>query len=212
MFFVTDFETSSLTPWDEGEPRPLTVGIVPVTLAGDILTEETFYARFPIYNFPDWHMPGNLTDTERFWLGVKNEDEAGEEVFNEAWLRELETQEDYYDVMERLTEYIDAFGTPGENFIVANPGHFDFMWMQWVYAFTGLKSPFHYRVLCLRSMKYGLDYGNDPTFGSARGKQSAHPHHALYDAIAEAEDLVDLMVQSRGMWGSYHEAKFGANH
>ena len=59
---------------------------------------------------------------------------------------------------------------------------------------TGVPDPFHYRSLCLRSMKFGMrprsEWGND-----REDHKPAIPHHALWDARAQALDLVQMLAE-----------------
>jgi hypothetical protein len=197
MFFVIDFETSSLNPWDG---FPLTLGIVPVNKYGDIIAESAhLYVEFPVIHEPDWHLPANLTETEQWWLTLKNSDVESENIaFESAWYRDEEV--DYLDVIERMTEFFE-FIEPDKmkRFLCANPVSFDKMWMDYIYSNYMKTPPYHYRSLCLRSMRFGLEYGEKQEFGSTReyDAEPLIPHHALHDARAEAADLRMLMNWSR---------------
>lgn len=197
MFFVIDFETSALYPWDG---FPLTLGIVPVNQYGDIHPEENhLYVEFPIEREPDWHMPANLTETEQWWLTLKDSEEESENIaFESAWYRDEDCYWNY--CMEEIIEYFDKIEPDkSQRFLVANPISFDKMWMDYQFSNYDVVTPYHYRSLCLRSMRYGLGYGEDPTFGSVRDDHSPLiPHHALHDARAEAHNLKHLMEWSKG--------------
>lgn len=74
---------------------------------------------------------------------------------------------------------------------VANPCTFDHSWVQRWLTEAGIDMPFHYRTLCLRSADWGRNPGS---YGESRtGHASLVPHHALYDAQAQALDLLDLL-------------------
>lgn len=85
-------------------------------------------------------------------------------------------------------------------FFVANPVSFDSAWINLLFTTWGIESPFHYRTLCLRSMLFGITGGN---FGGSREATAnyptlaptsiAKPHHALYDAEAQGQDLINMM-------------------
>ena len=76
---------------------------------------------------------------------------------------------------------------------VANPASFDKMWCDYLFAVTKHDpAPYHYRSLCLRSMKFGL--APETTYGSDRTThKSTVEHHAYYDALAQAKDLIDML-------------------
>lgn len=190
MFFVIDFETSALEPWDG---KPLTLGIVPVTEDREILESQSVYFEFPLYTQPNWDNPDTLTSTEKFWLDQR---ETNREAWEAAWLRD---QNDplltISSVMLDVAKYFLAFDEP--RFIAANPVAFDKKWLDYCFYKAGIVAPYHYRCLCLRSMRYGVEYPINHEYGSAKGVQEPKiEHHALYDAIAEAHDLVHIMELS----------------
>jgi len=196
MFFVIDFETNALDPW-QGEP--LTLGIVPVTHYGEILQESTFYTEFDTtFITPDWAFPANLTDTQAWWNEKRQNDDP---AFAAAWLRytDAEIKRDSV-ILDELDEYVGMIEPDKDKrFMCANPMLFDGMWMNYIYSMQDRSHPFHYRNLCLRSMRYGLEYGGNPEFGNARDEHQLNgyiPHHALWDARMEAIDLVTLMRRS----------------
>jgi hypothetical protein len=197
MFFVIDFETSSLLPW---EGQPLTVGIVPVNQYGEILEESNhLYVEFPVTE-PDWHLPANLTETERWWLNLKNSDVEGDNIaFESAWYRESDFNKSFEACVLEITDYfMEIEPDYNQRFICANPVAFDKMWLDNIYSMRIEVPPYHYRSLCLRSMRYGLEYGQNPVFGSSReDHEPLIPHHALHDARAEAYDLKFLMSWSK---------------
>ena len=197
MFFVIDFETSDLMPWIGS---PLTLGIVPVNEAGEILDQD-LYVQFPTWHLmPDWDMSANLSDTESWWNQKRLSDEPIEiRAWEAAWLRDSEDEDSSGQAIAKITDFLQVI-EPDKNkrFLCANPIAFDKMWMDYIYTtMTDSPVPYHYRNLCLRSMQYGLDYGTNPEFGNARDHESGLPHHALYDARAEAIDLAGHMNRGR---------------
>jgi len=196
MFFVIDFETSALDPW---RGQPLTLGIVPVTQYGEILPKESqLYVEWNVEAItPDWAFPANLTDTESWWNEKRQVDDP---AFAAAWLRELPTY-DADTILDTIEEYVESIeGDKTQRFLCANPMRFDGMWMAYIFSIQNRDEPFHYRNLCLRSMRYGIEYGGNPEFGNARDEHELNgyiPHHALWDARMEALDLVYLMEQSK---------------
>jgi hypothetical protein len=189
MFFVIDFETSALDPWNG---QPLTLGIVPVTMFGEILPID-FYCEWDVEDMPQWEFPANLTDTESWWNEKRKVDDP---AFAAAWLRANPVYSNQ-QILDDIDEFVHAT-EPDKNqrFMCANPAAFDVMWMNYIYSLEGRLHPFHYRNLCLRSMRFGIEYGGNPEFGNARDEHELDgyiPHHALWDAKMEAIDLVKLM-------------------
>lgn len=206
MFFVVDFETSALDPWDG---FPLTVGIVAVnedgnlygdTIEKDVVNNERvisgeFYARFPIGIRPNFHRPDLLTETEKWWHNQASENPL---AFDEAWgerMYHIPTGE----ILHNLKDWFDDIEPDiSQRYLCANPSHFDIRWLDYLYR--GWEKPYHYRGLCLRSMRYGIEYGGNNVFGSTRteNKVDEHhnfiKHHAMWDARSEAQDLSNLMT------------------
>jgi len=189
MFFVVDVETSGLNPWNG---QLLTVGICPVTEEAEVLYEETLYIELMHSKLDPREAKKkgySVSDTYEFWLG--QEDSVIDAAFNgtDKITKGLAcTQIQLY--MEALApEY-------SQRFLAANPVKFDAMWLEYLFASCERDNPYHYRGLCLRSMRFGLD--DDPTFGSVKGDhESKIPHHALHDAIAEANDLSKMITKKR---------------
>lgn len=182
MFFSVDVETSGLNPW-EGEL--LTVGCIPVTEDGIIL-DEPFYARLEysfLYNLVD-----PSTDTLKWW----SEQEVS--VIEEAFHGIRESME---NAASRFVTYMKRLEPEWSNRIfVANPVSFDKMWCDYWFSQTAFDVPYHYRSLCLRSMKYGLVANT--TYGSDRSTHSSEiPHHALSDARAQALDLQTMLEMKK---------------
>lgn len=200
MFFVIDFETSAIDPW-RGEA--LSLGIVPVTHYGEILGEDhQFYTNAwdIIAITPDWAFPANLTQTEAWWNEKRlSDDERDNIAFAEAWTRPGGVLNDL-QILDDIGTYLqDIEPDRMQRFICANPAAFDKMWMDYIFSMYDIEFPFHYRNLCLRSMRYGIEYPNNPEFGNSRDEHELDgyiPHHALWDARMEALDLVSLMAKS----------------
>jgi hypothetical protein len=192
MYFVTDVETSGLTPWN-GEL--LTIGIQPVTEQGDVLVGENLYIRLShLARDPRLIPEVNQTDTNKFWLD--QEAEIIEEAF--GFRQERTAPLTACFIIKEWMEQIEPEWN--QRFIVANPIAFDKMWMEYLYASREVPVPFHYRCLCLRSMRFGLEATQ--VFGSAHGNhESEKPHHGLYDAIGEAWDLADMINEKVKIYG-----------
>lgn len=184
MFFVVDVETSDTEPW-KGEL--LSVGIVGVTEDGEI--DDGLYLRLKHSAFLPAH---NRTSTQEFWAWQA---EDNPEAYYEAFL-----EPDRVSIKEGMLNILDYVTglEPDENkrFVAANPVAFDKMWLQWAFHQVGVTFPFHYRCLCLRSMRFGLE--DDSTFGSRKGTQKPKvEHHAYNDAIAEAFDLQEMINKKK---------------
>lgn len=193
MFFVVDVETSGLTPWT-GEL--LTVGIVPVMETGEIIDEDYLYIRLVhLAKNPIMITEAELTDTHKFWL------DQDVEVRNEAF--EQYPRHSFWDAREIISNYVKRMEPDAsKRFIAANPVAFDKMWLEYLWSTDYESWPFHYRCLCLRSMRYGLEV-DSVEYGSAKGNhESEVPHHGLHDAIAEAKDLQDMIYAKRSISAS----------
>lgn len=191
MFFVVDVETSGLTPWTG---QLLSVAIVPVTQEGEVLLDSVFYERLMHTVRDPREIPEDvLTDTNRFWL------DQPDDVISEAFSKYPRVHPiDCRTYIKRWVEEIEP--DKSQRFIAANPSAFDKMWLESLYGQEyDSMWPFHYRSLCLRSFRFGLEL-SETVFGSRKGAQeSAIPHHAREDAIAEALDLSYLIELKRSM-------------
>lgn len=170
MFFVVDVETTSTNPMT-GE----LISIGACATDGHKIDSQ-FYMRI---KFEKWD-----ENTREWWLREPC-DEAKQEVFDVG----LERAEPY-EALAAFNHWLFAYNAP--RFFVANPVSFDKPWVDNWFTQHGLDSPFHYRSLCLRSMKFGLR--RDSTFDSERDNHTPEiPHHALYDAIAQTYDLHSML-------------------
>ncbi len=186
MFFVVDVETSGLTPWS-GEL--LTIGIQAVTETGEIVGTP-FYRKIKNNALKPRGlraMGKELTSTQEFWADQPD-------YVYEAAYGENHYAFSHQQVIKDIADYVAAIEPDKQQrFIAANPVAFDKMWLESMYG-TDYDEfwPFHYRCLCLRSMRYGLE--PELTFGSRSGSHSSEfPHHAMFDAVSEAHDLVELI-------------------
>lgn len=197
MFFSVDVETSNLTPWSpDGEL--LTVGAVAVRYdprfgADSTVIEGEFYVRIDQEGTLDsWWYEDELfaedapSDTAKWWS------EQNTAAQDEAW-RDLGLVRHAPDLAARmLREFVVHHAYNVDATFVANPVSFDKMWVDALFAETGIASPFHYRSLCLRSMRFGLDPRSE--YGSVRETHDpVIPHHALHDARAQALDLIEML-------------------
>ena len=215
MFFVVDFETSGRTPWDKWS-IPLSVGIVPVNESGDIVQLEGygemyfqkvpggnaqddtwfFYERFKHNEVPrpDLVPESDLTGTYRWWLDIRDQYPG---AYMDAWYDSV-TRLAKLDLCHRMIEYLNRVEPNLElRFLAANPGSFDKMWMEYIFASEGLSVPFSHRTLCMRSMRFGLD-SDTQEFGRTKGAHtSVLPHHALHDAMGESLELQSYINQKK---------------
>lgn len=195
-FFSVDVEASSLTP---GTGRLLTVGVQPVTWFADDGDTEwgvPFYVRINRSQYLDassyWDV-GNPT----FDWWIEQSVEARAEAYEDRGL----VRHDALTAARMLTEFVvKTEPEPEQRVFVANPVAFDKMWITALYdEHAHLEGgqpldPFHYRSLCLRSMKFGLR-PNSPWGSDRESHEPVLPHHALSDAQAQARDLIDMLTE-----------------
>lgn len=171
ILISVDVETNGLD-WFKHEL--LSIGAVAV-IDGKV-TEHTFYERLA-YN------PDNFDPETILWWGEQNK-VAYDQAFTGVRMPKIQ-------VAEQFANWVHKFGDEGEpKFFVANPAVFDWGWICRLFSDTGIPNPFHYRVMCLRSVQFGIagEWGQ-----SREGREPAIPHHALEDARAQAYDLQDLL-------------------
>jgi len=206
VFFSVDVETTSTDP---NTGHLLTVGIQPVWWEPDRpdnvkawLDADNFYLRVnQRQNYPEWFK--TLTDptsTLSWWL--KQNEHAQAEAFRDD---NLMRYDEYTTVVEiaMFVQRVSGNLPLANRVFAANPVTFDRAWIDALWTnvrFSHDRSdipamPFHYRSLCLRSM----GFGQRPRAGwdtPGRTHDSAVPHHALEDAIAQAKDLCDLLHEA----------------
>lgn len=206
MFFVIDFETSSLEPWNG---QPLTLGIVGVNEDGNTDPEWEYYTTFPIGLMPRWDEPDKLTSTQKWWLTQREENPK---AFQAAWGERGIYAPTNLTVIEIANFLQDVEPDPKKRFLCANPAAFDVMWMNFVFR-DWEEKPYHYRNLCLRSMRYGIEYGFNKEYGNSRDENDVNlmagyiEHHALWDARNEARDLQLLTYRSIELKQAQHFAE-----
>jgi len=191
-FFSVDVEASGLTP---AVGFLLTVGVQAVWWDGvDAgLHPAPFYVRIQrateLGKSMYWR-PGQPTFD--WWQ------EQGDEVRAEAYAGEALVRHDAWIAAKMLNEFVVGLEPdPEQRVFVANPVAFDKMWITNLYDEANLSSvpdPFHYRSLCLRSMKFGLR-PNSPWGSDRESHEPVLPHHALSDAQAQARDLIDMLTE-----------------
>lgn len=179
-FFSIDVETSSTNP-ETGSL--LTIGGVAVDEATRQIVGDSFYVRLGIT--PRWN-----PETQAWWHG--QHDEAKRELFDKYLVRH-----DPYTAALMLREWVLDTSPHDDDdegrIFVANPVSFDWPWINKLLSSTLVDNPFHYRTLCLRSMRYGAQTA-EKWGDRGRSTVPAIKHHALHDARAQAADLINLLT------------------
>lgn len=104
------------------------------------------------------------------------------------------------DASEWIVERCEALGG-GEPVLVGYPLGFDWSWLRWYFIRFGGESPFgHSRAFDIKTAA-ALDLGW-PVSGSGRARlpaalqpERAHSHHAVDDAVAQAQIFAKLMTR-----------------
>lgn len=175
-FFSVDVETSATNIF-EGEL--LTVGAWAVR-DGQLI--GNYYVRIAHEGVrPRWE-----PSTRKWW------DEQDDFVKGEAFADRTLERVDSRIAAWNFVEWVEGCepGDRRERVFVANPSTFDWGWVQqWLFP-VQQHEVFDYRTCCLRSMAFGQtrDWS-----ARVRTHESEHPHHALYDAKAQALDLIELL-------------------
>ena len=196
-FFSVDVETSSVSPWNG---VLLTVGIKPIMFEpgeSPELLDSEFYVRIDQYQ-------------ELLSIGWGEEEGAGYETYlwwksqtkeaiDEAWADRSLSRVSAKDAALQISDWVSSIQPDHKKRIfVANPVSFDMMWLTELFDTTGIKNPFHYQTLCLRSMKFGLRKNSAWTY-SRDNHDPEIPHHALHDAKAQAFDLMQMIGERDGI-------------
>ncbi len=189
-YFSVDVEASS-TMLTRG--LLLSVGIVPVAIDGDVGLGNVpefhgFYARvqqFAIGEERRW----SDKDCWNFWAEQETKSPmAWSEIFDTNLVRHSDRV-----VARMIAEYLEQFpGGQMEHIFVASPTSYDKPWIDKLFADARLPAPFSWRSIDLRSCQWALDPDDDIT-QSNREHESEVPHHALYDARAQALTLMDIL-------------------
>jgi len=170
VYFSVDVETSGLNPF-MAEHQLLSVGAQAVDESGEWIGQ--WYT--PLANAGTWD------DGTREWWMQQN-DTAKAEIFDVVGADPTTAALWFVDWVSGLTDHA---------VFVANPCTFDHSWvLRWLTE-CDQKMPFDYRTLCLRSADWGRNPG--PWGLKRNGHVPTVPHHALHDAQAQAQDLVDLL-------------------
>jgi hypothetical protein len=185
-FFSVDVETSDSRL---GMGYLLTIGVQPVTLIDGFWrqTHATFYVRLDDAEKLEESSVWDDSETRRWW------DQQAEEVRAEAFADSTLVRHPADIAARMLSEFVVGLAPEyGDRVFVANPVAFDKPWIDLLFSEQCIENPFHYRSLCLRSMKYGLRPGSE--WGSDRETHDPKiPHHAYWDAEAQARDLIAML-------------------
>ena len=182
MFYSVDVETGHTIP----QPGALlTVGIVAVDkVIDDWVKVDSLYLHLA-YNEEVFD-----EDTlENFW---KDDEKVSEEARKEAFDWSLSRLHPASAAV-MISEFVSQYSAQKDSIFVANPASFDHAWIDMLFASSGLKIPFSHRTLCLRSMQFGMVGGDYGGSRSENNNKPDIPHHALYDALAQADDLIDML-------------------
>lgn len=185
-FFNVDVECTATVP---SMGYLLTVGIVPVVHdgLGWVLHRDRLYVRLD-HGIDALTIPRPAHYTSMPWW-IEQSDEAQDEAYRDDTLVRVPPSLAARMIVEFVGQVQPEWS---QRFFTANPVSFDKPWLDDLFASNGMPSPFHYRSLCLRSMKFGMDPSRG--FGSSRETHDpAIPHHALHDAEAQARDLIDML-------------------
>lgn len=179
-YFSVDIETSSTVV----NPRGLlTVGVQVVN--EDLSEGAEFYTRIAYADGVIWDM-----GTFEWWAG------QDPKVRRELSLEGVNPEKAAFD-LEWFVLNNTARSTKA--IFVANPVAFDKPWIDQLFYHNNVPNPFDYRSLCLRSMHFGLrkvEWGGDRETWGEFNVPSELLHHALYDAKAQAQELI-LMLKAR---------------
>lgn len=175
-FFVVDIETSSTKP---ATGDILSIGVVAVSHIRRIIDQR--YWRIDAHPIR-WDRKTFLWWDEQPW-------EAKAEAYADSSLARLPTR----TVAKLFEEFVLQVGDPDqrERVFCANPASFDFPWVDKFFVDNEVDNPFHHKTLCLKSFDFGMNMKGWSTL--ERKHQPKIKHHALHDAQAEAEDLLDLL-------------------
>lgn len=186
-FLSVDVETSTKVA---GMGELLTVGIVPVIYAHPggwrmVDSVDQLYLRIEHTVSHDTRYHPSV-DSLAWWS--EQDEFVRREAFDQSLLRFPK-----HTAAKMIAEHVRSIeDDPQKVIFAANPVSFDKPWVDMLLARVNLELPWHYRSLCLRSMKFGMDV--EAGFGSDRTThQSTVPHHALHDAQAQAQDLIDML-------------------
>lgn len=195
-FFSCDVETTSTSALTG---HLLTLGIQPVVLNENLVATKTgnsLYLRIDQTENLDlaaidgmWGDPDNEASSYGWWTKQNDQAQA------EAWSDQSLVRHDIVTAAAMVSEFVLSVDeNPKNRIFVANPVSFDKPWFDYMFWISDITNPFHYQSLCLRSMKFGLR--EKTSWTPLRDNHEPRiPHHALWDADAQADDLVAMLFE-----------------
>jgi len=195
-FFSCDVETTSTSPLT-GDL--LTLGIQPIHFYADQLAIEhpkNLYIRIEqqetLDQDPNWGDADNPASSYGWWI------KQNEQAQDEAWRDRTLVRHDLITAAKMVSEFVKEIEQdPKQRIFVANPVSFDKPWFEQMFWMADVEDPFHYQSLCLRSMKFGLRK-ESPWVMTRDNHEPKIPHHALWDAVAQAYDLISMLGERDG--------------
>ena len=195
-FFSCDVETTSTSPLT-GDL--LTLGIQPIRFYADQLAIEypkNLYIRIEqqetLDQDPNWGDADNPASSYGWWI------KQNEQAQDEAWRDRTLVRHDLITAAKMVSEFVKEIEQdPEQRIFVANPVSFDKPWFEQMFWMADVEDPFHYQSLCLRSMKFGLRK-ESPWVMTRDNHEPKIPHHALWDAVAQAHDLISMLGERDG--------------
>jgi len=195
-FFSCDVETTSTSPLT-GDL--LTLGIQPVRFYADQVAIEypqNLYIRIEQQEIldedPNWGDVDNSASSYGWWV------KQNEQAQDEAWRDRTLVRHDIITAAKMVSEFVlEMEQDPKQRIFVANPVSFDKPWFDQMFWMSDVEDPFHYQSLCLRSMKFGLRK-ESPWVTKRDNHEPKIPHHALWDAVAQAHDLISMLGERDG--------------
>lgn len=189
LFFSVDVETSGPNP---AVADLLTLGAVPVLENGTV-TADRFYTRISYGGRALlWEEECRL-----WWHSDKVSDEARRAAFG---ILEDDLEVSFaQDAAQHLEAWVQRQLTKHgakEPCFVAHPVAFDWQWVDALMWRHLGRNVFGYKGLCLRSFGFGLaqrPWNEDRTDDLDLYVPSTLPHHALHDAVAQAEQLSRML-------------------
>lgn len=194
-YFSVDVETSGLVP---GRHTLLSVGVVELT------SNAQFYAVLETRDAVLHSREGTVDGLElapvrwdpntREWF--KSQEAAYECLFgaHDAYLDQPVVRRSPFGVAARLADWVESFPQPRT--FVAWPVSFDKPWLDILFHDAGIPNPFDYRSVDIKSWICGRFGGGPeverdelPEAAQALYVEPTFPHHALADAVAQAETM-----------------------
>jgi hypothetical protein len=170
IFAHVDVETTGPHP---AVSELLSVGATAFSSTDLQTVGEDFYTRLLPANGEFWSKVNG--DTVAWWLA------QNPVAYAEAWSLRI-SRSSRHDTAVALAAWVDKLAALDEVVFVAWPAGFDWVWVSDLLQSEIGCNPFGYSPLCLGSFCDGYGRERLPQLGEAK-----IPHHALSDAIAQAD-------------------------